>query len=211
MSVVQQLRESAFISRNKIAVTKKSLSERYTLTKKVNDLKETDHMCDLSIEHLKQVQSKLIKYNNKKKENSMSGIYSSIYTAKSIIPDTADLTMSYDKNMERLKIVNDKGVTIDNITGCGFKELVSLLIRIVTLRNSDYILTLFLDESLFGLSPDNSAKISKYLNILAKNVQLIMIEQKNEIFTDVEGPVYTFNQIEGVTYIEKEGESDEVN
>jgi ABC-type molybdenum transport system ATPase subunit/photorepair protein PhrA len=152
-------------------------------------------------DYLKAIKKKLVNYNAKKKERSMSAIYSAIYSAKSIIPDTTPVELKIER--EDAMLINDRGDDVNLVEGSAFRATLSFFVRGVILRNTDYMQTMILDEPLTTLSAESSAGLSAYLPILAKEMQIILIEQKNEIFSNADSIVYNFQKAEGRTRVRK--------
>lgn len=185
----------------KIDETERSIKESEALRVRLDLSNKNQKVVNDTITYLKDKTKKLIAYNAKRKERSMSSIYSGIYSAKNIIPDTTPVALSVER--ESAGLVNDKGDDVNLVEGSAFRATLSFFTRSIILRNTEYMQSLVLDEPLTTLSAESSAALSAYLPILSKEMQIVLIEQKNEIFTTTDEVVYIFAKSEGKTKVRR--------
>jgi DNA repair ATPase RecN len=183
----------------KISETEKSKDQTEKYRKQIKEAQSNKEVLEGTIEYVKAMRKEVVKYNTKKKEKSLNGIYAAINSAKAIIPDIVPVRLSMIR--ESACIVNEKDDDINLVEGSGFRATLSLFARSQTLMNTDYIKTMVLDELLMPLSPETSARASKYLPILARKAQIILIEQKNEVFLDADITIYDFKKSEDCTKV----------
>lgn len=182
----------------KIEETKKAEEQRSKLEQSIRIGRSNLSYVDETTAYLKGIRKKIVSYNDKKRERSMSAIYSAIYSAKNIIPDTSHVELKVDKGAAML--INDRGDLVNLIEGSAFRATLSFFIRSVILRNTEYIPFMLLDEPLTTLSEESSAALSTYLPILAQDMLIILIEQKESIFSNSTGDTtYLFQKAEGRT------------
>ena len=71
----------------------------------------------------------------------------------------------------------------------------SAFLRAVVLgANPDNLQTLLLDEVFSLVSIPNSSTLSLYLNILTQDFQIISIEQKPQVYSNIDCVMYTFTK-----------------
>ena len=142
-------------------------------------------------------------YINQRKKNSMQNINNALRLAGEVIPDSADgIYFKFDDDEAWLSTAD--GLEVDSTEGGGYRQISSNFVASVVLSaNSENLQTMFLDE-IFGLvSTTNSATLSLYLNIICKNMQIISIEQKPQVYSNIDHTVYQFNKIGEYTEISK--------
>lgn len=188
-------------SQFRIDETDRAVVEAEKLKGNIQISRNNQQIINETSRYLKAIRKMLVEYNAQKKQRSLSAIYSAIYSAKSIIPDTDNVQLKVTK--EEAMLVNDRDELINMIEGSAFRATLSFFIRSVILRNTDYLQTQLLDEPLTTLSVESSAALSKYLTVLSNDMQIILTEQKNEIFSESEGVVYEFKKSEGITRVRR--------
>lgn len=200
-SILKVIKSEIDKCRTKIDETNRSVKETEMYRKGLDEARNNQQILQHTILYAKGKKKQLVEYNAKKKEKSLAGIHSAIYSAKTIIPDTVPVTMHITR--EEASLVNSKGDDINLVEGSAFRATLSLFTRLVVLNNTDYLKYVILDEPLTTLSPDSSALFSKYLPILSKNMLIVLIEQKDEVFLDTEGIVYDFHKSENATQVRR--------
>lgn len=162
----------------------------------------------LAIDELERLEKDLTEYNNKKEEEALSGIYAGIYSAQSIIPDSGKIKMVMKAERARLVQETPHGLEVDVnlLEGSALRAMVSFFTRDVFVENSEFMDFLIYDEPLATLSGDSSSDLSRLFNVLGKRKQILLIEQKEEIFTNIENlKTYYLSKVEGRTIITKTG------
>ena len=142
------------------------------------------------------------KFSTKKKDKALTAIRASIYRTGEIIPASRPIMLEYETPSHAL-FLNDKGSAVNLIEGGAFRAILSLFLRQAVLQHTSNLQTIFSDEGLSVLNQDRSADFSKYLPILGKYSQIILIEQKDEIFAEADAVVYYFQIEDGVTRVRK--------
>lgn len=151
----------------------------------------------------KELLKRITEYLNEKKSKGLQAVYSAIYSARNIIPNTSDIELVIDK--ETAYFANIKGFNVDSVEGSAFRAIISLFTRDRFLKAMPQrIQTVLLDEALATLDQENSAKVSKYVELIAEKSPIIMIEQKDAVFETVKHTCYSFRNTEGVTTVRKE-------
>ena len=150
---------------------------------------------------LKATNKILAGYVADKKKKSMKGIYSGIYSAQTIIPDTTTVKLHVDAREAFL--INDEGDDVNLVEGSAFRATLSFFMRGIILKNTNYIPFMVLDEPLTTLSEESSAALSNFLPIIANDMQIILIEQKDAVFSNSDEIVYEFKKSEGETRVRR--------
>lgn len=135
----------------------------------------------------------LLEYNAQKKKEALLSINTALSVANFIVPSSMK-GIRFKIEGKEAWIENEAGMDVHRTEGSGYKGVVSAYLRSVVLKsNPDLLQFIIFDEPLAKLSTENSVTFSNYLPILAENMQLIWIEQKKEVFANVDNKVvYTF-------------------
>jgi len=151
----------------------------------------------------------LNEYLSKKKSTGLKSIHSGMLAARTIIPHGDRVRLYVDG--EDAYLGDEKGYAVNEKDGSAFRATLSMFMRDRLLKATDCIQTMVLDEPLSTLDLDNSAEISKYINVMATTAPVILIEQKPEIFVSTKHIAYHFQIIEGQTIITRRENVEESN
>lgn len=120
------------------------------------------------------------KYLADKRDEAFEDIKEAILMGNSIITSASKYHLEIgDKTAS---IVNEYGVDVYESEGSAYTATVSFFARIAVVENTGLQNTFFLDEALTHLSPESSANLSHLLLEKSKTCQLVLIEQKPEVF-----------------------------
>lgn len=177
-----------------IHVGEQSLILREKYNQSAQRAEKNINLCNLVTDETKKMVNDIIDYLNTRKKESMQNINNALRVAKEIIPESADgIHVEYDGN--EAWIATQDGLTVQNTEGGGYRHTSSNFLRYVALTsNPDQLHTLFFDESFAAVSQDNTANLSLYLDTVCKNAQIISIEQKPQIYSNVDCVMYTFKK-----------------
>lgn len=160
---------------------------------------------------LKQLINEIIDYLGERSKQGNMAINAALLSARNVVPDAmSGIRMQVDG--KEMWLENEDGLLVERMEGGGFRAACSLFCRKVALAsNPDTMQLLILDELLAKLSSEASVTVSQYLPILAQDMQIIIIEQKKEVYAQSTCVRYNFFLAEGKTVIEKEVITCEVN
>ena len=119
---------------------------------------------------------------SKKREHALKSINDGIMTANAIIPDAEKFHLEIGE--KTAQIVNEQGIEVYDSEGSAYASLISFYTRYAIVTNTQAQKFLLLDEVLATLSPESSANLSTVLPSISKNMLLILIEQKPEVFAN---------------------------
>lgn len=187
---------------------KESLENRARIAKLQQELEEDYVSRDIAEKgslECKDLIKKITEYLNEKKTKGLNSVYSAIYSARNIIPNTAELELVVDKEVAYL--ANSYGYNVDQLEGGGFRATISRFICDRFLKAMpNMIQTQFWDEALSTLDPETSAEMSKYIGVLAEAGPIVVTEQKDAIFEAMDYTSYLFRKVDGSSTVRKERE-----
>lgn len=190
--VDRNLRE--YVARIRVSENNEKLKKQYEeqLARYQNGLKMTSTLIDI----IKPMVDDVQRYLAEKKTESMHNINNAIRLAEEIIPEAENgVHFQLEKNGEAWLSTAD-GLEVDTSEGGGFRQISSAFIRFVIANSNPSILnTMILDEIFSLVSPENSATLSQYLSIMMGDAQIISIEQKPQVYSNIDYTKYTFNKI----------------
>jgi predicted ATPase len=180
----------------------KSEAARTKATGRLTQFSDNLKIIDQTSSFIKATRDEIIDYLAEKKSQAISSVHGCFETAKNILPQAQEATMLiHDKTM---KITTEDGLEMFDSDGCGNSSILSMLIRGVVLRNTQYQKIKFLDEPLSALSPETSVLFSYILPYLVQDMQLVLIEQKPEVFASItDCTTYHFTKVDKVTTVRK--------
>lgn len=197
----RNLRE--FIGRIRVSENNAKLKKNYEeqIARYQNGLKVASTL----IEIIKPMAEDVQRYLAEKKAESMYNINNAIRLAEEIIPDAEQgVHFQLDKGGEAWLSTSD-GLDVDITEGGGFRQISSTFIRYVVANSNPSILsTMILDEIFSLVSPENSAKLSQYLSLMMGDSQIISIEQKPQVYSNMDYTKYTFTKIGKFSSVTKE-------
>jgi hypothetical protein len=174
---------------------KRSRDGRLKLKKLEDEYKQYSDVLVILKKALKEMgdlAKELQEYLGNKKKNGLSAIRAGIIATRSIIPNSSPITLEVDGN--KAWLANKKGHSVMKVEGGAFRSIISVFMRERLLKSSNYIENLIIDEALATLDPENSAEFSKYLSVMAQNTPMLVIEQKDSIYSSVDHVCYEFQK-----------------
>lgn len=188
-----RLRDLAAQCDLKIQQTKENQQKFLTLEGQTTSYTNLKNTMTAVMAKIKPWMDSLQKYNAKKKQEALTSINSALSVASLVVPSSMKgIRLAIEGKEAWLE--NEDGMDVDRIEGSGYKGVVSTYLRDIILKANPSILQfIILDEPLAKLGTENSATFSTYIPLLAQGMQLIWIEHKKEVFSNLENKtVYTF-------------------
>lgn len=184
----------------RIRVSEQNEKLRSSYTQKLNNLQQSIILCGAVLDTLKPMLSDVNQYIAERKKTSMQNINSALRMSGEIIPDSSE-GIRFEIDGTDAWLSTPDGLEVDMVEGGGYRQISSTFIRHVLLgANPDSLNTLMLDEIFSQVSPENSSVLSLYLNVLCQDMQVISIEQKPQVYSNIDFTSYTF--IKGDQYAE---------
>lgn len=157
-------------------------------------------LCNAVLDKIKPMVGGVQKYINKKRTESMQNINNALRLAGEIIPDSAS-GIHFKMDGDEAWLATEDDLTVQNTEGGAYRQVSSTFVRAVVLAsNADFLQTIMLDEVFAHVSVENTNQLSFYLNVLCQDRQIICIEQKPEIGSNIDTTTYTFSK--GTNYAE---------
>lgn len=173
----------------RIEQTEKNQTQASTLDMQIESNQTLANAMTEVMRKIKPWMDDLLEYNAQKKRDSLLAINSALSVANFIVPSSMK-GIRFRIEGKEAWLENEAGMDADRLEGSGYKGVVSAYLRNVIMRANPALLQFILfDEPLSKLSPENSAIFSNYIPLLAENMQLLWIEQKKEVFANVEDKV----------------------
>lgn len=161
-------------------------------------------LCTSVIEQVKPLVADIQKYINDKRTESMQNINNALRLAGDIIPDSA-AGIHFKMEGDEAWLATSDDLTVQNTEGGAFRQVSSNFVRAVVLSsNPDFLQTIMLDECFAHVSVENTNQLSFYLNVLCQDRQIICIEQKPEIGSNIDSTIYHFNKLNKVSEVTKQ-------
>lgn len=160
--------------------------------------------CEIVIDSLKPLIADTQDFITDKREDSKAALANALRLAGEIIPDSMR-GIEFKMLGDEAWLETPDGAYADRAEGSGYKGTSSVFLRSVVMgANPSIIQTMMLDEPLSKVSTEHSAQLSTYLPIMAQRQQVILIEQKKEVFANIDCPKYGFFKSENFTTVVKE-------
>lgn len=199
---LDRLKQKISLCEIRISETEKRRRLKEKLEKEIADITLTYDLLDKGEKDLKKKRKDTLEYIGEKKAKASSAIEATFYATNSLIPSSSYTRLKI-KN-DQVSLVDEQNLPIELLEGSAHRATQSFFVRSAVLRNSKYMPFMLLDEPLATLGPESSASFSKYLPPLCKHMQIILIEQKPEIFADAEDVIeYNFKNSGGVTTVRR--------
>ena len=133
-------------------------------------------------------------YVAERKRESMQNINNALRLSGEIIQDaTEGIYFKLDGDEAWLATPDD--LEVQMVEGGGFRQISSTFLRsVITSANPEILQTLLLDEIFALVSPENSSVLSLYLNVICQDMQIISIEQKPQVYSNIDCVRYTFTK-----------------
>lgn len=172
-------------------------------TDKIKSLEDNIALCNGVMQIMKPLTDDVQTYITERKKSSMQNINNALRIAGEIIPASTE-GIFFQMDGDEAWLSTPDGLEVDMTEGGGFRQISSTFIRSVVLQaNNDKLNTLLLDEIFSLVSPENSATLSLYLNIISQNTQIISIEQKPQVYSNIDSVMYTFSVNDEYTEVSK--------
>ena len=161
---------------------------------------------------LKHCIADIVDYLGEKKKSGNMAVNAALLSARNVVPDSMEgIHLIVDGDEAWLE--SNEGLLMERMEGGGYRATCSLFMRKIALSSAPETMQfMILDELLAKLSQESSATLSQYLPILARDSQIIVIEQKSEVYSQLNCQRYHFFLAEGQTIVKKEeiknGETD---
>lgn len=187
-----------------IRVSEKNKELQQTYNEQLQRHERNIELCNQVIDELKPMIDDTHSYINTRRQEAMLSINNALRMAGEIVPDAADGIM-INLDGDEAWVSTAEGRTVQNTEGGAFRHISSTFLRAIMLStNSDLLQTLMLDEMFAQVNAENTAKLSQYLAVLSQNMQVICIEQKPEIKSNVDTTVYHFKKGEKYAEVTKQ-------
>lgn len=163
-------------------------------TDKIKTLEDNIALCNGVMDIMKPLLDDVQEYITRRKKESMQNINNALRMAGDIIQDSTE-GIYFNMEGDEAWLSTPDGLEVDMVEGGGYRQISSTFIRSVVLgSNPDNLSTLFLDEVFSLVSPENSAALSLYLNVMCQDRQVISIEQKPQVYSNIDSVVYMFSK-----------------
>lgn len=162
--------------------------------------------CNEVLAWLKPYIKTLQDYLAERRSSSLQNVHNAIRLATEVIPDaTTGARLNIEGKEAWLSTADD--LDLQATEGGGYRNITSMFLRMVVLgANPELLATVVLDEVAATVSPENSTVLSSYLNLLSKSMQIISIEQKPEMYSNIDNlTVFRFEKEDEYSRVTKEG------
>lgn len=176
----------------KIRVSENNAKMRDNYKNKSETLQRSVVVVNKTLDFMKPVLEEAQKYAAERRKESMQNINNALRLAGEIIQDSTEgIYFQLDGDEAWLSTPDD--LEVDDVEGGGYRQISSTFLRSVVLAaNPDTLNTLLLDEVFALVSPENSAALSLYLNVMCQSMQVISIEQKPQVYSNIDCIAYKF-------------------
>lgn len=186
-----------------IRVSEQNQKLKDTYTEQLRRHDKNIMLCNQVIEEMKPLIDDTEEYINARRVESMQNINNALRMAGEIVPD-AETNISIKLDGDEAWIVTPDERTAQNTEGGAFRHISSTFLKAVMLgSNPNYLRTIMLDEMFAQVNAENTAKLSLYLSVLSQDMQVICIEQKPEIKSNIDTLVYHFKKGEEYAEVTK--------
>lgn len=176
----------------RIRVSEQNSKLRDSYQDKITNMEQTIALCNGTIEIMKPMLSDVQDYVTRRRKESMNNINNALRMAGDIIRDSTE-GIFFDMKEDEAWLSTPDGLEVDMVEGGGYRQISSTFLRSVVLESNPKTLnTLLLDEVFSLVSPENSATLSVYLNVMCQDMQVISIEQKPQVYSNIDSTTYTF-------------------
>ena len=179
----------------KIRLSEQNAKLRANYTEQVSKCEHNIALLNTLNDVIKPLAEDVEDYITKRKKESMQNINNAIRMAGEIIQDASE-GIYFQLDGDEAWLSTADGLLVDMVEGGGYRQISSTFLRSVVLgSNPDTLNTLMLDEIFSLVSTGNSATLSLYLNVICNDMQVISIEQKPQVYSNIDSRVYTFNKL----------------
>ena len=187
----------------KIKLSEQNYIARESFAAKIQKSVNNITLCNMVLENCKPILEDILQYRAERTQESMRSINNALRLAGDIIPEaTEGILVKFDG--DEAWVSTPDGLEVDRVEGGGYRQISSTFLRSVVLNaNSNNLQTMFLDEIFSLVSPENSATLSLMLNIITQDKQVISIEQKPQVYSNIDCTMYTFSKDKDYTEVAK--------
>lgn len=179
-------------ARIQVSEKNKKIYDEYTATNE--RLERSTAVCNSLLAEMKPLISVTQQYISDKRNSSMQDINNALRLAGEIIPESTE-GIYFCLDGDEAWLSTPDSMEVDSVEGGGYRQISSTFIRSVLLETMfDRLHTLMLDELFSLVSPANSAVLSLYLNVMCQNMSVISIEQKPQVYSNINHRVYKFSK-----------------
>lgn len=190
---------------SRIKVSEQNSKLKATLEEKVEAFNKGRAVCDSLIDYVKPLLEDTRRYIDVKKRESMSNINNALRLSEEIIKDSSE-GVFFQLDGDEAWLSTKDGLEVDMTEGGGFRQISSTFIRSAVLSaNPNHLRTMVLDEMFSTVSVPNSAVLSLYMNVICQDMQVISIEQKPEVYSNIDADVYNFVKVADYTSVTHKG------
>lgn len=177
-----------------IRLSKTNRQNLETYQQHIKNLDTGIYMLEHVRAYLKPIMNDITVYLGERKKQSVKSIQGAIRMATEIIPDAMPNVFLEIKGDEAWLSTTD-GLMVKLSEGAGFKSILSAFLQAVTLgANPDHLQTIIFDERFAKVSVEHSTVLSTFLALMVQNMQIISIEQKPEVYMNVDHIEYRFEK-----------------
>lgn len=124
--------------------------------------------------------------------------------ASEIVPDSDDkIFLDLDHVNKTATVTTSEGLMVSETEGSGYQSVLSAFLQTrILMMNKSLLQFIMLDEPFAKVSAENTSVLAPYLNLLSKEIQIILTEQKRNVLpNDVK--VFNFFKLEDRTIVEE--------
>lgn len=178
----------------KLRVSETNIGLREKYTEEVAKFERSIQVCDIILDNIKPLIKDISQYIANRRKESMQHVNNAIRLAGEIIADAME-GIHFQIDGDGAWLSTADGLDVQRTEGGGYRTITSAFLRAVVLSsNPQYLQTVFFDEVFALVNQENSAVLSTYLNIICQSIQVISIEQKPEVYSNISTAEYTFEK-----------------
>ena len=124
--------------------------------------------------------------------------------ASEIVPDSDDkIFLDLDHVSKTSTVTTREGLMVSETEGSGYQSVLSAFLQTrILMMNKSLLQFIMLDEPFAKVSAENTSVLAPYLNLLSKEIQIILTGQKRNVLpNDVK--VFNFFKLEDRTIVEE--------
>ncbi len=199
INLEKQIREHDF----RIRTTSANQAAKEEHLQRIERFRTLITLLDALSEKIKPLMTDIQEYITSRRESSLQNINNAIRMTSEIVQDAAD-GVKFVLEDDEAYIATFDGLDVQDVEGGGYRNTLSAFLRSVVLRSDpEFLQTIFFDEAFAEVSGANSATLSTYLNVLVQDQQIISIEQKPEVASNVPHITYLFEKDNDYTTVTK--------
>lgn len=208
--IVKRLRAEAAKAELRIKTTEENLEKAKKLSDYMESCTESINACKYVLERIDPLIADLQKYLTEKADTGKAAINHALAIAGDIIPDSMrGVQFQIEGDTAWLEV---EDMSVDNVEGSGYKGVASMFIQAEIVKQTPNILqTVIFDEPLAEVSVSNSMSVSACLPYMCDGLQIILIEQKPEVFVNFDHVVFNFFKDEDGVRLERGDSKNEVS